>query len=137
MMLGQIVAKKDWLGWAYGLRLNNGARAYHLRKILDAMSKEIKKFDELRDGYIKATGRDTVREADPEFPEILERLNEALSTDVSITVTAVVELGDLANTKASPNDLANLEELGLLVDPEPAAPVEAPKKPRGRKPLKA
>ena len=133
MKLGQIIAKRDWFQWAYLLRLNNGARAYHLRKTLDAMSSEIRKFDELRDSYIKATGRDTVKETDPEFPEILERLNEALSADVSIKVTALVELDDLANTKASPTDLATLEEFGLLVNPEPPAEAEKPKKIRGRK----
>lgn len=100
--------------WAYQLRLKSGLRAMKLRKLVARMDEEMTRFDALKNDYVKATGKDTVRPTDPEYGEVVARINEALAMETDIIVEPLIEPADLENVEVSAAELDAVARIGLL-----------------------
>lgn len=133
MKLGEIIANRDAIGRAYDLRLKNGARTLRLRAVLAQLNEQLKRFEELKDSYIRATGKEQLGPGDPEFADVVKHLNEALEADVDVKVDAAIEMADVESVELSVREIEGLLALGLInmgAAPQPVAPAPAKRKAR-------
>lgn len=114
MKLAVVVNCKSGLELAYQMKLKNGARAIKLRRLITAVNQELKNFEEIKDGYIRETGKEAIGPADPEYAGIIMRINEAMNTEVDIAFEPLIEEADLENTEASAAEIDALFALGLI-----------------------
>ncbi len=114
MKLGELLRAREGIRYAYTLKLKSGARALKLRKVLVDLDGELKNFDAIKDEYIKATGKESLSQEDPEFKEIVARIDEAAREEIETKVEAVIEMIDLENVEASAQDIDAMLQLGLV-----------------------
>lgn len=114
MKVQEISNARTGIMWAYQLRLKSGLRAMKLRKLIARMDEEMSRFDALKNDYVKATGKDTVTPTDPEYGEVVARINEALAMETDITVEPLIEPADLENVEVSAAELDAVARIGLL-----------------------
>lgn len=126
MKLGQIIASKAALEFAYTLRLKNGARALRLRKLIAKTNVELAAFETLRNDYIKVTGKDSLLPTDPEYDDVVRMINEALAEETEIVVEPLIDETDLEGVEASAYQLEGLYQLGLMIEPAEAEPEQQP-----------
>lgn len=114
MKLSTVLAAKNALTYAYTLKLKSGARALTLRKVLVALEEEIRNFEEVKNEYIKATGKSEIGPNDPEFAEVVARISEASGVEVEAKIEPVIEMADLEGVEASAQDIDGLLAIGLI-----------------------
>lgn len=114
MKLSTLLAAKNAMTYAYTLKLKSGARALTLRKVLVALEEEMRAFEEVKNEYIKATGKNELGKDDPEFAEVVARINEAASVEVETKIEPVIEMADLEGVEASAQDIDGLLAIGLI-----------------------
>ncbi len=139
MKIGDIVANRNAIPFAYRINVKNGARAFAIVDLLEEMEKELEKYDKVKDGVIKATGKTAISSEDPEWPDVVTKLNEVMEVEVDIKITPLLERSEIFEaTDVSAAVVAGLRRLGLMNANEPAssapaAPAPTPTAPDGEK----
>jgi len=116
MKLATIINARQSIAFAYGLRLQSGARALRLRKTLLALDEELKTFDSMKNDFLNGLGKDSLSRGDHGFDDLVRMLEEAAAEDIEVKIEQVIEIADLESTEASAKDIDGLVALGLVRD---------------------
>lgn len=96
------------------MKLKSGNRAIQLRRLITKINAEIKTFDDIKNEYIRATGKEEIKPGDPEYIEVATRLSEAAEAEVDVEVIPLIEEADLDGIEISAKEIDGLIAIGLL-----------------------
>jgi hypothetical protein len=114
MKLKELFLYQDILKKAYELNVPSGSTAFKLRSAIKVLQDEWTLFNETRDSLIKATGKNELGPNDPEYQDVLKKIEEALEVEIGITYDPPLTIQDLEGSKLSVKDIDGLIALKLL-----------------------
>jgi len=110
----------------------DGRRAWDFRKLVKAISAELKQFNELKAEYVRKHGKEDRLnpKKNPEaYQQFIDYVQELIDSDVDIKTRPILTLEDLP--KVTVPELEHLSNLGLIVleeeKPEPKPKAEKKK----------
>jgi len=106
------------MGAIYATRLSDGKRAYDLMKVAMGLEKELEQFQEFKNQVVKDTGKDSVKPGDPEFQEVVKKINEAGEALPETILKPLVKPEEATGSGLTTGQLMLLDKLGLIIEEE-------------------